>query len=330
MARRIEQRRTLSWEPGVGPDQEALRRLERHFPMPAEAMGEAWFMGERWLYTDLLDEDTSRWSQGVIESAVNSLASGPGCFGPRQEWTDWLHYLMPKLLPRIADRRWAGLYESLVTAFMAQYPDEHVDYPYESFLDDALATLGRIPMASANWKDGEIAENGVVPPILMTPNGPFLSFGGALSAALFLHLKYLDEKVIPAWLASVFAIKDLVWRCKLVMWVARSKALLLESGTQPLDLKYEPGDGSGWHDCWCLRGSNPSPQVDPSQVALTFLSGARQQRFRDELRRVLSRASLGDLDREIADLEQVQPEVYGIRVLLDQASRDVIRDYQLS
>lgn len=63
----------------MGPDREALRRLEGHFPMPAKPMGEAWFMGERSLYTDLLDKDASRWSQGVIESAVNCLASGPGC-----------------------------------------------------------------------------------------------------------------------------------------------------------------------------------------------------------------------------------------------------------
>lgn len=298
--------------------------------MPAKPMGEAWFMGERSLYTDLLDKDASRWSQEVIESAMNSLASGPGCFGPRQEWTDWLHYLTPKLLPRIEDWRWAGLYESLVTAFMAQYPDERMDYPYDSFLEDTLATLGRIPMASANWTEEQIAENGVVPPILLTPNGPFLSCGGAMSAALFLHLKYLDEQVIPAWLASVLAIKDPVWRSKLVMWVAQSKALLLESGKQPLDLKYETDGGSGWYDCWCLRGSNPAPQVDPSQVTLAFLNGARQQRFHDEFRCVMSCAALGDLDREVAALEEAQPEVCGIRVLLDQASGEVIRDYQLS
>ena len=314
----------------MGPDREALRRLEGHFPMPAEPMGEAWFMGERWLYTDLLDKDASRWSQGVIESAVNSLASGPGCFGPRQEWTDWLHYLGPRLLPRIEDWRWADIYESLVTAFIAQYPDERVVYPYEGFLEDTLATLGRIPMATANWSDGRINEDGVIQPIHITPNGPFLSCGGAMSAALFLHFKYLDEQIFPAWLASVLAIKDPIWRFKLVMWIAQSKVLLLESGKQPLDLKYEPDCGSGWHDCWCLKGSNPAPQVDPSQVTLAFLSDVRQQRFRDELRRLLSCAALRDLEREIAEMEQVQPEIYGIRVLLDQASRDVIHDYQLS
>jgi hypothetical protein len=318
------------WRPGVGPDAEALRHLEEHFRMPAQPMGEAWFMGERWFYTDLLDKDSGRWSQGVIQSAVNSLASGPGCFGPRQEWTDWLHFLIPRLLPRIEDWQWANVYESLVTAFMAQYPDECAQYPYDDFLDDILATLGRVPMSAANWGDGELAELGVIQPIEITPNGPFLSCGGALSAALFLHLKYLDEGLIPTWLASVLAIKDPVWQFKVVMWVAQSKVLLLNSGKQPFNLKYETDGGAGWHDCWCLFGSNPSPAVDPSQVALPFLSDGRKALFRGELQRRLTRASLEDLDAKIAEMQQRLPEIYGVRVLLDLAAHEVAEDYQLS
>jgi len=329
MSKKIDRRRALLWEPGVGPDTDALHRLEKHFRIPAQPMGEAWFMGERWLYTDLLDKDSERWPAGEIGGAVNSLASGPGCFGLRQEWTDWLHFLVPRLLARCDDWRWADIYESLVTAFMAQYPDELAEYPYEGFLDDTLATLGRVPMAAANWKDGQIAGCGVVQPIEITRNGPFLSCGGSFSAALFLNLMYLDEEQVARWLASVLAIKDPIWRIKTVMWVAQSKPLLLEVGKQPLDLKYEPDWGSGWHDCWCLHGSNPAPNVDPSQVVLPFLGVRRQDLFRSELQQRLSQASLESLDAEIAEMEQAVPEMYGIREMLDLASREIIRDYLL-
>lgn len=287
-------------------------------------------MGERRLFTEFLRGDARQWPVHVIGSAVTSLASGPGCFGPLNEWTEWWHFLAPRLVPLIDGGRWAGIYESLVTAFMAQYPDERDQYPYGGFLEDTLATLGRVPMSAAGWKDGALVEWGLVTSIQGTPAGPFLYCGGAMSAALFLHLKYLDPEQIPQWLASVLAIKDPIWRAKLVMWLARSRDLLLASGSQPSVLKNEPSHGSGWEDCWCLCGSNPSPTVDSTQEVVPFLSDARRQLFRTELQCLLTCASLEALRSVWAEWERVRPDLYLIGMELDQALRKVVQAYGLS
>ena len=330
MARTHGEQGALLWVAGVGPDAEALHRLEQHFRMPASPMGEAWFLGkERRLFTELMNEAPDQWPIDLIETVLHDLSSGPGCFGPLQEWTDWLHYLTPKLLPRISDWQWACVYESLISAFMAHYPDERGRYPYSGFLEDILATLGRVPMASFNWKDGCLAEDGLISPIHDSVYGLSVLCGGSFSAGIFINLKYLDEESAISWLASLFAIDDTVWRIKLVLWISKSSALLLDPGNQPDVLENEPSNGSGWSACWCLGGSKPSPEVDPSQLAVPFLSGPRLQLFRRELQRHLTCASLADLGARLEEMERSTPDLYGIRVQLDMAAGEIIRDYQL-
>jgi len=317
------------WIPGMEPDPAALQRLKDHFRKPAQPMGEAWFMGERRFFTELMTQDSSQWELGLIESALIALASGPGCFGVLKEWTDWLHYLLPRLLERIEGWEWMEVYESLVTAFMARYPDERGEYPYAPFLEDVLKTLGRVPMSASNWKDGRLVARGLISVMEDSALGPFLSCGGTISVALFLHLKYLDEASFPEWLASVLPIDDPVWRFKIVLWISKSKDLLLQPDQQPGVLEFESSFGSGWQGSWCLMGGNPSSEVDPSQLAVPFLSDARRQLFREEIRRHLTCESLDRLDVEIAELERSQVEIYGIREQLEQASLQILQDYQL-
>jgi hypothetical protein len=38
--------RTFIWRPGAGCSKDAAARLAKHFPMPREVMGEAWFMSD--------------------------------------------------------------------------------------------------------------------------------------------------------------------------------------------------------------------------------------------------------------------------------------------
>lgn len=330
MSLRALKQGTCLWVPGVGPDAAALRRLEERAPMPTYPMGEALFMGEeRRFFNELMSESPDQWAPELIDSVLGSLASGPGCFGHLQEWTDWLHFLVPRLLARIDDWRWASVYEGMVSAFMAQYPDERSEYPYDRFLADILTTLGRIPMSASNWNDGRLVVGKVISSIEEIPHGPFISCGGALSAGLFLNLKYLDEGLASIWLASVFAIEDSIWRIKLVIWIAQSSELLLKSGQQPLVLESEASFGSGWHGCWCPQGGNPSEDVDPLQVTVPFLSDMRRQWFGDELRRHLNRATLENLDADLTELEQARPDLYVIRGQFTRASREIIQDYQL-
>lgn len=326
MSTGADKQRTCLWVPGMGPDAEALRRLQEHGRKPGYAMGESWFIGERIFFTELLTEELAPWR---VESALTSLASGPGCFGIRREWTEWLHYLLPTLLARIDGRRWAEVYESLVSAFVARYPDERAAYPYDGFREDVLATLGRVPMTASSWKDGLLASGGLISSIEETTHGLSVSCGGPLSAGLFLHLKYLDEELVATWLASVLAIEDPVWRIKMVLWIAQSRELLLKSGQQPEVLGNEPGGGAGWQDSWCLKGSSPSPRVDPSKFPVPFLSDERRRYFRGELGRQLTCASLNGLSGELADAERARPGLYGIRERFDRAVREIVLDYQL-
>jgi len=293
-------------------------------------MGEAWFMGEeRRLFKELMTERPDQWSLELIEVVLQNLASGPGCFGHLQEWTDWLHFLIPLLLVRIDDRRWADTYESMVSAFIAQYPDERSAPLYKGFFSDVLATLGRIPMLASNWNDGRLADGKVISSVESTASGLFISCGGALSAGLFLNLRYLEHDHVAAWLASVFAIKDPLWQAKLVLWMARSRALLVESGRQPAALRSEHEYGSGWQESWSLKGANPSPKVDKSQVAMPFLSEVREQQFRDELRHHLNPPLLKSVDNELAELQRGDEGMYSIRVLFDAACGEIVNDYKL-
>lgn len=322
--------RTCLWVPGVGPDADALERLKEHARRPSRPMGEAWFMGERRRFFTELLTDPSQWQRELIATVLTNLASGPGCFGLRREWTDWLHYLIPRLIERIDGPRWKDIYECLISAFMVRYPYERAEYPYDRFREDILATLGRIPMIASNWNDGGLVIGGLIPAVEEMVSGLSLFCGGAFSAALFLHLKYLDEDHLPAWLASVLAIEDAVWSVKTVLWISKSRELLLKSGQQPGILESETSDGAGWDGCWGLKGSNPSPTVDPTQIAVPFLSDTRRQRVQDAIARYLTRASLERLHAEVAEAEQAQPRLYRVRIQFDQAFRQIIQDYQLS
>ncbi len=87
------------WIPGQGIDRLALARLRSHFPQPSEPMGEAWFMGERRMFTYLLG-DLDRLPVEALQEPLAELASGTGSFGPQAEWQAWYPYLLGALLPR--------------------------------------------------------------------------------------------------------------------------------------------------------------------------------------------------------------------------------------
>lgn len=91
-------------------------------------MGEAWFMGtEREMYPQLLG-DLDALPDEDIARPLEEIASGSSSFGAFEEWIEWYHYLLPRLILR----QWVPTYyhpaELLITAFMAQHPTPTAAY----------------------------------------------------------------------------------------------------------------------------------------------------------------------------------------------------------
>ena len=144
------------WHPGIGIDATALARLRSRVPRPNEPMGEAWFMGtERRIFHEL-EGNIAELSAWDLQTSLTEIASGTSSFGPYAEWNAWYHYLLGQLLPRSHEAFVSSLLESLITAFVAIYPNGVHSAPYPEFLDDALLTLGRSVMEPECWAGNEI------------------------------------------------------------------------------------------------------------------------------------------------------------------------------
>ena len=90
----------FEWQPGAGIDSRALARLRANLPRPAQPMGEAWFMGkERRLFHEL-QGDLDALCVSQLQAPLGEIASGTSSFGPRDEWREWYHHLLGRLLPR--------------------------------------------------------------------------------------------------------------------------------------------------------------------------------------------------------------------------------------
>jgi hypothetical protein len=137
------------WRPGESYDKQAVARICDNFKRPVDPMGEAWFMGnERRMYTEL-SGDLRQLPVDTLTKALYEITSGTSCFGPFDEWNVWFHYLLGRLIPRGCE--FSGcqfLLESLITAFISQYPSGVRVEPYPGFLDDSLNSLGRCLMDS--------------------------------------------------------------------------------------------------------------------------------------------------------------------------------------
>src|SRR3982751_1905908 len=87
------------WVPGQGPDSRALGRMIEMFAKPKKPMGEAWFIApERKMFPELLGDLELLSDDGILEPLRETI--GPSCFGPHDEWTEWFHYLLPRVLQR--------------------------------------------------------------------------------------------------------------------------------------------------------------------------------------------------------------------------------------
>ena len=246
------------WVPGQGPGLIALDRMAHAIRKPKAPMGEAWFMSEeRQLYPELLG-DLERLSDKELLDPLRETI-GPSCFGPHDEWTEWFHYLLPRLLLREWGSTVYHPVELLISAFVAQHPDSDGEVPYPEFTNDALSTLGRYIMSPHCWPDGVLHATRC----LNKSRGVDGTFGwydadGLLSASLFFCLKYLPCDQVRAWLESVLAIPNAYWRAQVIVWLIGAHPLLIGAIDQPSQLPETGPCKIGWDASYSLGGI-PSP-----------------------------------------------------------------------
>jgi hypothetical protein len=284
----------LTWRPGDGPYHEAATRLQANFGLPKAAMGEAWFLGQRRkMFDSLLSEDLSSASPELTD-ALETLTSGPISFGALAEWTDWLHYLVGRLPFHMEGWATAGLFEKCVSAFMAHYPGGRDNAPYDMFFDDVLATLGRTVMASSQWHNERLVAGKLMTGIDELAEEPWywVSAGGALSAALFLTIKYAAAESLDTWWKSVTHIADPVWKADLVLWLAAASPMFLRADPRAASLAANWDYGAGW-DCSLHLGKMYFGN-DESRHEYPFLTTRQQELMLALFRSTLSTDRLLD------------------------------------
>lgn len=262
---------SFSWIPGQGPDRDALDRMVAEFPKPTKPMGEAWFMAqEREMYPRLLgDLDTLQDSE--IEKALEEIASGTSSFGRYEEWVQWYHYLLPRLIERQWSRSYYNQAELLFTAFMTQHPDSDRDNPYPQFRIDALATLGRYIMSPTFWPDGKLDPVGC----LSKWTGPtgiagWFDTGGLLSASLFFCIKYLSPQDVEDWFGSVITIPDRYWQLQVITWLVGAHSILTDEIHNPAEFPETSSCGITWSWSHVLNGRYKDA-ADQPMVPVPFL-----------------------------------------------------------
>jgi hypothetical protein len=310
------------WTPGDGIDTLALGRLRAHFPKPAAPMGEAWFMGtERRMFSNLLgnlDEIAVR----ELQECFAEIASGTRSFGPMEEWKTWYHYLFAALLPRSHEACFSYLLESLMTGFMAIYPNGVSREPYEGFREDVLLTLGRCMMDGICWNGTDIAIGNILRQSNDNPNRVWLWWdaSGDFSASMFFCLKYLPESLVEPWLRSVLDIPSPHWRAQLVVWLVGAHGVLDGTMRWPSEFSLEARPYIGWEWSHCLEarltvaddsGASPVAALVPEAARTATLDVVRSYFSEDRfLEWVTCIATVPYLEAELAEIPSTFATLY--------------------
>jgi len=228
------------WQPGIGMDSDALGRIRSHFSRPPkEPMGEAWFMGGERRMFDELRGDLSALTARDLREPLTEIASGTSSFGPQLEWHVWYHYLLGPLLPRSHESFVTSLLESLMTGFMALYPNAIYNAPYKQFGNDALLTLDRSLMDPKCWSGNDIVVGSFLHQSNNNPNKVWCWWdaSGDFSSTVFFCLKYLPSELVSNWFLSVLKISSPHWRAQVVVWLVGAHDLLQGRVKWPSELR---------------------------------------------------------------------------------------------
>jgi hypothetical protein len=261
------------WKPGDGVDYAALERIRVHFGRPSEPMGEAWFLGtERRMFHELLG-DLVTLTMTELQQPLVEIANGTSCFGPRQEWNTWYHFLLGAILPRNHEAFVSYLLEDLLVAFMALYPNGVHREPYKGFRNDALLTLGRCMMDQECWEGSNIAIGRILCPSDNNPNRVWgwWDASGDFSASMFFCLKYLPESLIEPWLRSVLGIPSPHWRAQVIVWMVGANDVLNGAVKWPSEFPEGARPSVTWDWSHCVRPELAAGDDSGAPPSVTFI-----------------------------------------------------------
>lgn len=225
-------------------------------------------MGERRMYPELMG-DLSSISTSHLQDILGEIASGMSCFGLFEEWSDWYHYLLPRLIPRSHEAYVTPLLEILITAFFSMYPNGINPAPYRQFTDDILKTLGCCMMVPECWDGDDIIVGRILHRSNNNPNKVWgwCDASGDFSSSMFLCLKYLPSILIKGWFKSVLAISSPHWRAQVIVWLVGAHELLQGEIRWPSELREGFRPEIEWEWSHCLRPDMESSKQ--SDVAAT-------------------------------------------------------------
>lgn len=282
-------------------------------------MGEAWFMGEvREMYPELFG-DLDQLTDEQIYKPMEELASGISSFGQLEEWIEWYHYLLPRLL----ERRWTPYFhdavELLNTAFFELYPATVDNAAYEELSADALLTMGQYIMAPKFWPDGDPDHKKCLHKYQCVDG----SYGwgdasGLLSSSLFFCLKYLPVEAVGYWFESAFAIDEPHWKQQILVWLVGAHPLLAGQINQPSEFPERGRYRIAWDWSHLLDGDYAGDH-EPSALRAPFLAGekrdviialAKEFDVSDFFEELMTNPALSQLASESSDLQDRFVELY--------------------
>lgn len=264
---------------------------------------------EREMFPELLgDLDELTYEQ--LQHPIEEMATGPANFGQLPEWTEWYHYLLPRLLKR----RWQPILhhpvELLFTGFFSQHPSSASHWPYTDFRADALATLGQYIMAPQFWSQDQ-----AVPRCFNKWQGPngvcgWFQTEGLLSASLFFCAKYLEVERVKPWFMSVTAIPNKYWQAQLITWLVGAHPILTGEITQPAEFPEDLSFGVGWEWSHVLKGGYSGGHEAAIQN-IPFLPAQNRAAILDVARDMSTSEFFAELLTD-PDLEAVAAETAGL------------------
>ncbi|MBV9220115.1 MAG: hypothetical protein JOY94_11920 [Methylobacteriaceae bacterium] len=232
---------------------------------------------ERRMYPELLG-NLADVSVENLQRILAEIASGTSSFGPRDEWRDWFHYLLPRLIPRSHETSVYSTLEVLITAVLTQYPTGLEGARYPGFREDVLGTVGQCLMDAVCWPDGVLDANVCLNRHFVTRVGLWFwdQASGPLSASMFLCLKYLLPQQVKPWLDSVLAIDEPHWRAQVMIWFLGAHGMLSGAVRQPSQFAVSDYPAIDWDWSHCLTG-NYSGDHRGNVAKVEFISEANRR-----------------------------------------------------
>jgi len=292
----------IVWVPGQALPEPPLRRALLATHHPVEPMGEAWFMGKvRKQYGDL-HGNLAELETDYLQQALEEITSGTTCFGARAEWTDWFHYLAPRLVGRSSDCEVDYLYEYLVTAFMALYPDETVIGNREHVLAlDIFTCLALAPTDASRWRAGVPDLRRTMYDCQYTPTGHnlWIEVSGDIAAAACLCFKYLDVDGLEPWIDSALKIDEPHFRSQFLLWCVVAEPLISGRVRHLSTFRVDayPPEGPGW--AWSHALSGATDGASAVNHHFDYVDADRLPAKRAVMARALGQV---DMEKLLADL----------------------------